>query len=407
MSTPGSTPQPDASSAAAPAAKTALADPFDARVQRPVTERIAELTKNDQPHTLQHVIFADQFSRPTLERLCHLAEAIRTIAKTDTGARALQDLLRHKRAMLYFTQPSTRTFLSFTAACQILGISCNEVRDPRLSSEVKGESVYDSIRMFGSYFDVVIMRTITPQLSERCAYLVNDIAPRVNRLTPIVNAGSGADEHPTQALLDIYTIDRFFNFIHDKDATHPGGIDGKTFGFCGDIGRGRTIRSLAQLLAKYDDITMHFIAADEPELRLGDDIKAKLIDAGVTLHEHNTLDATHNGSPLLEQLDVLYMTRIQTEHDNDASKTEARRQSDAMQAFKMTPQRLQQMKPHASILHPFPRDANFGEIPPQIDQDPRAQYFLQARNGMWARAALLADLFGINDKIEMMAKQFT
>jgi len=384
-------------------------DPFETRVNRPVAERISELTKQAKPDTLQHVIFADQFSRAALERLCHLAEAIRTIAKSDEGARALQDLLRHKRTMLYFTQPSTRTFLSFTAACQILGISCNEVRDPRLSSEVKGESIYDSIRMFGSYFDMIIMRTVTPQMSERCAYLVNDIAPRVNRLTPIINAGSGADEHPTQALLDIYTIDRFFNFVKRENPTLPGagGIDNKTIGFCGDIGRGRTIRSLAQLLAKYNNITMHFIAADEPELRLGADIKAKLTQAGVDVHEHDSLDATHAGSPLLEQLDVLYMTRIQTEHDKDAGKTEARRQNDAMQAFKMTPQRLQQMKPHASIMHPFPRDQRFGEIPPQIDADPRAQYFLQARNGMWARAALLADLFGINDVIETMAKQYT
>ena len=131
-------------------------------------------------------------------------------------------LLHHKRAMLYFTQPSTRTFLSFMAACQILGITCNEVRDPTTSSETKGETRFDSIRMFSSYFDLIIMRSKLARLAETCAYLMNDLESSGNRSVPIVNAGSGADEHPTQALLDIYTLQRTFQFSHPRDSPEIG-----------------------------------------------------------------------------------------------------------------------------------------------------------------------------------------
>ena len=120
--------------------------------------------------------------------------------------------------MLYFTQPSTRTFLSFMAACQILGITCNEVRDPTTSSETKGETRFDSLRMFSSYFDLIIMRSKLARLAESCAYLMNDLEASGNRSVPIINAGSGSDEHPTQALLDIYTLQRTFQFARPQDS---------------------------------------------------------------------------------------------------------------------------------------------------------------------------------------------
>ena len=123
--------------------------------------------------------------------------------------------------MLYFTQPSTRTFLSFMAACQILGITCNEVRDASTSSETKGETRFDSIRMFSSYFDLIIMRSNIARLAESCAYLMTDLAKTGNRSVPIVNAGAGADEHPTQALLDIYTLQRSFQFTRPADSRMP------------------------------------------------------------------------------------------------------------------------------------------------------------------------------------------
>ena len=205
-----------------------------------------------------------------------VADVIRQLSRHRSGQDFLINLLHHKRAMLYFTQPSTRTFLSFMAACQILGMTCNEVRDPSTSSETKGETRFDSIRMFSSYFDVIIMRSPIARLAESCAYLMNDLETSGSRSVPIVNAGSGADEHPTQALLDIYTLQRSFQFASPKDSPSANrfeelrerkgyagltkGLSQKTYGFCGDIGRGRTVRSLAMLLAMYENVRLVFIA---------------------------------------------------------------------------------------------------------------------------------------------------
>ena len=219
-----------------------------------------------------------------LEELAGIADMIRMLSKSRAGQDFLINLLPHKRAMLYFTQPSTRTFLSFMAACQILGITCNEVRDPSTSSETKGETRFDSIRMFSSYFDVIIMRSPIARLAESCAYLMNDLESSGSRSVPIVNAGSGADEHPTQALLDIYTLQRSFQFDSPKDSPAANrfdelrerkgyagltkGLAHKTYGFCGDIGRGRTVRSLAMLLALYENVRLVFVAPDHPKLAM-------------------------------------------------------------------------------------------------------------------------------------------
>ena len=135
---------------------------FDRRLSRPVRMRANEFQRDGR---LKHVLFSAQFSRELLERLCRMADMIRELAKSKQGSDQLRSLLSHKRAMLYFTQPSTRTFLSFMAACQILGLTCNEVRDPSTSSEVKRESPIDSIRMFSSYFDLIIMRSKIPNFA--------------------------------------------------------------------------------------------------------------------------------------------------------------------------------------------------------------------------------------------------
>ena len=188
---------------------------YDSRLQRPVRMKTPEFERDGR---IRHAIFSGQFTVPFLEELAGIADMIRLMSKSRTGQDFLINLLPHKRAMLYFTQPSTRTFLSFMAACQVLGMSCNEVRDPSTSSETKGETRFDSIRMFSSYFDVVIMRSPIARLAESCAYLMNDLDSSGNRSVPIVNAGSGADEHPTQALLDIYTLQRSFQFANPKDS---------------------------------------------------------------------------------------------------------------------------------------------------------------------------------------------
>ena len=385
-------------------------DPYDyqARMTRRPMVKVAELQKEQR---LKHVIFADQIDRGLIEHLCGVADMIRTISKTKKGSLYLTDLLPHKRAMMYFTQPSTRTFLSFMAACQILGITCNEVRDRNTSSEVKGESPFDSIRMFSSYFDIIIMRSNEKTFAEGCAYLMNDLESSGQRHVPIVNGGSGSEEHPTQALLDIYTMTRTFQFSDPKDSlkwsrfddlrkTYPGltkGLDNKVYAFCGDIGRGRTVRSLCKLLTQYDDPTLIFIAPEIPSLRLSTEMRDSLTAAGAKVIEVSSFEDLVNGQPVIEMIDCLYMTRIQKEHNNPVD-AELLQTMD-LSRYCLTLELVNRMKQYAPILHPFPRDSNFGEIPPEIDTNPRVMYFRQARNGMWIRAALIAYLFDVDSRI--------
>lgn len=383
---------------------------YAARLARPVRVKAAELQKEGR---LRHLIFGGQLSPSLQDDLAETADQIRLMSKSREGQDFLRDLLPHRRAMLYFTQPSTRTFLSFTAACQILGIACNEVRDPSTSSEAKGETRFDSIRMFSSYFDLIIMRSPVARLAESCAYLMNDLARSGQRSVPIVNAGSGADEHPTQALLDVYTLQRTFAFENPADSPvsrleelrgrygYAGlttGLANKTYGFCGDIGRGRTVRSLAMLLAEYPGVRLVFVTPDHPALRMRDDLRQRLADRGVPFFEVDSFDAPLDGRPVIEEIDALYMTRVQREHDTpDDSESLARLDPTP---YKLTPDLVARMKAYAPILHPFPRDQHFGEIPIEIDSDPRAMYFRQARNGMWVRAALLAHLLDADGAIE-------
>jgi aspartate carbamoyltransferase len=381
---------------------------YQARVERPTTVKIPEFKRDER---LRHVIFSRQFSVDLLEDLAGTADKIRGLSKSRTGQDFLINLLHHKRAMLYFTQPSTRTFLSFMAACQILGITCNEVRDPSTSSETKGETRFDSIRMFSSYFDLIVMRSPIARLAEACAYLMNDLSSRGQRSVPIINAGSGADQHPTQALLDIYTLQRTFQFSSPKDSPagnrfdevrrqYPAldkGLAHKIYGFCGDIGRGRTVRSLAELLAGYEGVTLVFVSPQHPTLVLRDDLRKRLHNRGVRFFEIDSLQEEIDGRPVIEQVDALYMTRIQKEHNDPAD--EASFATIDFEQYKLNRELVSRMKSYAPTLHPFPRDQHFGEIPQEIDDDPRAMYFRQARNGMWIRAALLAHIFNADHQI--------
>ncbi|MBX3424642.1 MAG: hypothetical protein KF688_03080 [Pirellulales bacterium] len=381
---------------------------YESRIDRPPQLKVAEFSREGR---LRHVIFSGQFPVDLLEDLADTADKIRLLSKSRTGQDFLLNLLRHKRAMLYFTQPSTRTFLSFMAACQILGMTCNEVRDPTTSSETKGETRFDSIRMFSSYFDLVIMRSPIARLAEACAYLMNDLERTAARSVPIVNAGSGADEHPTQALLDVYTLQRTFQFAAPQDSPaasrldalrrdYPAlrtGLTGKVYGFCGDIGRGRTVRSLAALLAQYEGVTLAFVAPGHPALCLSDDLRRRLEQRGVRVVELESLESSLDGAPAVEQFDALYMTRIQKEHNLETDAAEFARID--FSQYKLSLDQVRRMKPYAPILHPFPRDQHFGEIPPEIDNDPRAMYFRQARNGMWVRAALLAHVFNVDHQV--------
>ena len=319
------------------------------------------------PH---HTLIAQQFSREDIEELCQLATRIKRINKRREGANYLKTLLSDKRAMLYFAQPSSRTYLSHNAACQILGLDTMDVRDSKTSSEVKGESPEDTVRTFSSYVDMIIMRHPVGGFAERVAWMM----AQTPRPIPILNAGSGADQHPTQALLDVYTLLRSFESI--------GGIDGKSVVFVGDLARGRTVRSLAWLLSLFEGVKLYFVAPEQ--LQIGQDI-LDLLDAAGTQYE-----LTKDFESVMPEADAIYMTRIQDEWDTEGSST-----TDASD-YHIGAENMDTLKAHCAILHPLPRRQ---EVSTDIDNDPRAMYWRQMRNGMWIRAALILTTFGRQEEV--------
>lgn len=323
---------------------------------------------------LFHVLESRDFDRTLLDELCNLTNASRNLAKSREGAVFLRRLLAHRKAMLYFTQPSTRTFLSFNTACQVLGITTSEIRDPSTSSELKGESFDDSIRTFSSYVDVIIMRTAEKGRAAQAARLMDSIP----RPIPIINAGSGPDQHPTQALLDIYTIARS---LEDR-----GGIANNRIGLMGDLLRGRTVRSLAQLLCNYPGVEITFISP--PGLAMGDDIKRDLTESGITWTESDSLAGE------IGKLDVLYLTRLQSEYDKSGEKLDV-----DYTKYAIHPGNVNDMKKEAVIMHPLPRGP---ELDPVVDNDPRSVYWRQERNGMWMRVAVLIKICGEENAVLSM-----
>ena len=197
----------------------------------------------------------------------------------------------------------------------------------------------------------------------------------IDRPVPIVNAGSGRDQHPTQALLDIYTLERSFE--------RRGGIDGRTIGLMGDLRRGRTARSLAYLMKNYRDVRLVFIAPDD--FAMGGDIKEHLREHCIPFDETQDLES------VIGDLDAVYVTRLQTEHDvgEESKGFEHAR-------FRIGREQLPALRPDAVIMHPLPRGP---EIDPAIDADPRAMYWRQERNGMWMRVALLVKIFEVEDEL--------
>ena len=321
---------------------------------------------------LKHVMLSHQFSIQLLEELFDIADHVKEITRKTNGIEFLKSLLGHKKAMLYFTQPSTRTFLSFLTACQMVGMDTGEVRDPSLSSEYKGESQEDGVRVFSSYFDLIIMRDPKPGFCEYMAYLLDN----TGRSVPILNGGSGKDQHPTQALLDLYTIHRSFQ--------QKGGIRNKRYAFVGDLLRGRAVRSSVMLLSQYKDLEMDFVAPSS--FQIAEDLEEILHNQGIKINKTDNLES------VLSKVDCVYMTRIQDEYDLSGESNNI----DYSQ-FSLTPENVNMMKPESIILHPLPRR---NEISPKVDADPRAMYWRQLRNGVYIRAALLLYVFNVAHRLD-------
>jgi len=296
---------------------------------------------------LHHVINSQQFSLPLLTELfarTHQMEKI--VARGGT-----KDYASKVMATLFY-KPSTRTRFSFESAMYRLGgtvLSTESAKE--FSSEIHGEQLEDTIRIISTYCDVLVLRHHQEGGAERAAAVST---------VPIINAGDGTGgQHPTQALLDLYTI-------YDECKT----IDGISVALIGALDSGRTARSLAYLLSKFERVRLYFVAPDEMQ------IKKDILDH---LDEHDVwYHCTSNPAEALPHVDVVYQTRIDRER--------LRQSSISSGQYNLNSVVLASMKPNSIIMHPLPRSV---EIDSDVDRDPRAAYFRQARNGLFVRMALL------------------
>ncbi len=301
----------------------------------------------------QDVISVRQFSRENLTYIFGVADEMRAIVKRVGST----DLLKGHVLACVFYEPSTRTSSSFIAAMSRLGGSVIPINEVRYSSVTKGESLPDTIRSLESYADVIVLRH--PEVG------ASQVAAEYAR-KPIINAGDGVGEHPTQALLDLYTIQ-----------SELGQIDRLHVAMVGDLRYGRTVHSLARLLCLYD-VQMTFVS---PEiLRLPLDVMNEVKDQGKPVRE------TYDVHDVTDEVDVLYVTRVQRERFADQAQYES-----VKDHYVITPETLEKAKDRMIVMHPLPR---VGEISYALDDDPRAAYFRQMENGMYIRMALLAAVLG-------------
>ena len=323
---------------------------------------------------LQSVIFTQQFHRELIERLVRCAEKCRALLTHAEGRAFLQRQLIDRSISLYFPQCSTRTFTSFSFAAQSLGMMVEEIRDTEMSAMYKGESELDTLLTLASVSDAVVLRQMDANLSLTLAY---EIIQR-GLPTKVINGGSGSDQHPTQALLELFTLLSHFRETCSEFTQHD-----RTVAFVGDLRRSRTARSLSYLLALYPSVRQVFIAPEE--LQMGNDLIEYLSETGVNYELCNEL------APHLPTADAFYMMRMQDEY-SATSETLRRR----YEQFYLTMEKVDTMKESACILHPLPRRA---EIPIEIDRDDRAKYWEAVRNGKLIRMALLLHMFGRDDAV--------
>jgi aspartate carbamoyltransferase len=301
------------------------------------------------------IISVKQFGRDDLEYVFGVAHEMRGMVERI----GTFDLLKGKILANLFYEPSTRTSSSFTAAMERLGGSVIPINEVRYSSVSKGESLPDTVRTLECYADVIVLRH--PETGSAA------IAARAAR-KPVINAGDGVGEHPTQALLDTFTI---------FEELSAGSVDGMTVTMLGDLKYGRTVHSLARLLSLYK-VKINYVS---PEiLRMPREVMEEVGAKGIGQAEFNSLEQ------VLPETDVLYVTRVQKERFEDPAEYEK-----VKGAYVIDPQIMKTAKQNMIVMHPLPR---VGEISVDFDEDPRAAYFRQMEYGLYVRMALLAMVLG-------------
>ena len=306
---------------------------------------------------MRHLIDPLDFSVEEIDSLLHLADRI------VANPTAFQNVCAHKKLATLFYEPSTRTRLSFEAAMLNLGGSVLGFASADSSSASKGESVADTIRVISGYADIAAMRHPKEGAPLRAA--------RYSRI-PVINAGDGGHQHPTQTLTDLMTIRR-----------RKGRLSGLTIGLCGDLKFGRTMHSLIKSLSRYEG--MRFILISPEELRVPDYVITEVLEPrGIPYEQVSSLEDA------MPHLDILYMTRVQRErffNEEDYIRLK--------DTYILTTDKMALAKPDMAVLHPLPR---VNEIALDVDDDPRAAYFEQAQNGVYVRMALIMTLLGLAGK---------
>lgn len=294
---------------------------------------------------MNHLLSIDQFDRTSIDELFASVRKMKQLVETKGGG---TQLTRRVSANLFY-EPSTRTSSSFAAAMYRLGGDVISINDVQYSSVAKGETLEDTVRTLGQYADVIVLRHPEKGAAKRAAA----VSP-----VPIINAGDGVGEHPTQALLDLFTI-----------YEEHGRIDGLTISLVGDLKNGRTVHSLAKLLSLYD-VKLQFVA---PESLAFPTEYTDNLQRQPTIHT--------DVAEVAATTDVLYVTRVQKERFASLEEYESLKE-----CYIIDQATADSMKTDAIIMHPLPR---VGEITYEVDSDPRAAYFRQMKNGMYVRMALL------------------
>ncbi len=309
---------------------------------------------------MNHILHTKQFTKDDVEKILGNVPHMKELCDNLRSGARIERPLEGKIIACVFFEPSTRTRLSFETASLRLGakvISAENAADN--SSAHKGETLEDTARTLSCYADAIVTRHYQMGAADEMA--------RASTV-PIVNAGDGANQHPSQGLLDLYTI-----------KNEHGRLENLKIAFVGDVLNSRTLRSLVPLLMLYSWNKFYFISPKE--LKLDDEYKKFLQDKNVDFVELDELNGT------LPEVDVLYMTRVQKERFANVADYEKVKDS-----FILTPEHVAKLKGDAIIMHPLPR---INEINPEIDNDSRAAYFRQAQNGLYVRMALLLYVFGL------------
>ena len=325
----------------------------------------------------RHMLSVEQFDRDAVNRIFAVADAMEPYAQRRRITRVLEGAILGNM----FFEPSTRTRISFGCAFNMLGGEVRETTEVKASSLAKGESLFDTARVLSGYSDIIVMRHPEPGSVAEFA-----TASRV----PVINAGDGSNEHPSQALLDLYTIRK-------EMAGRGRDIDGLRIALVGDLRFGRAVHSLCKLLAMFERIQFNLVSP--PGLEAPDDIVATLENRGHVVNLWNELTGG------IHHVDILYVTRTQEERFPDQDEADRYRGLFRLNQSVYT----ENCEPNTVIMHPLPRDsrAQANELDADLDQNPNLAIFRQTDNGVLVRMALFALILDIADEVDDHARPVT